>query len=102
MATFVEAELTVTLMRLTPNGDYVESGDRSYRYYFAAPDAWARLSDAALQAHAKTAADRIYAETNARLRAAEPNDLNYLAVLSSRARVLTPDEATSWPWLSTD
>lgn len=102
MATFIEAELTVTLMRLTPNGDYVESGDRSYRYYFAAPEAWARFSDGALQAHAKAAADRIYAETNARLRAAEPTDLNYLAVLSSRARVLAPDEATSWPWLSTD
>lgn len=101
MATFLEVEFTVTLMRLTEHG-YVESGDRPFTYYFAAPDAWAPLPDAALQQRAFDAAERMYADTNSRLRAAEPSDPNYLKVKSTRARVLTADEASSWPWISAE
>jgi hypothetical protein len=100
MAAFLEVEFTVTLMRLTPSGDYVESGDRMFNYYFAVPDAWASLPDQALQSRAFAAAGRMYADTNQRLRAAEPSDPNYLHVKSTRTRVLPPDEASSWPWIS--
>jgi hypothetical protein len=99
MATYLEVEYTVTLMRLTDPG-YVESGDRTFLYYYAAPDAWAALPDRELQARAFATAERTYVDLNERLRAAEPGDPNYLRVKSTRARVLGTDEANSWPWVS--
>lgn len=101
MATFLETEFTVTLMRLTELG-YVESGDKTFTYYFAAPDSWATLPDATLQQRVFEAAGRMYSALNARLRAAEPSDPNYLHVKSTRSRVLSQDEASSWPWVSAE
>jgi hypothetical protein len=97
MAAFLEVEFTVTLMRLTEVG-YVESGDRLFVYYFAAPDAWASLPEATLQSRAFAVAERMYSETNERLRAAEPSDPNYLRAKSTRARVLSAEEASARPW----
>ena len=58
MAAFLEVEFTVTLMRLTQSGDYVESGDRMFMYYFAVPDGWASLPDQACQGRASGAPPR--------------------------------------------
>lgn len=101
MAAFLEVEFTVTLMRLTELG-YVESGDRAFNYYFAAPDAWARFPDQTLQTRAFAAAERMYEELGRAFKIAEPSDPNYIKVLRTRARVLRPDEAGARPWLSAD
>jgi hypothetical protein len=98
VALFLEVEFVMTLMRLTEIG-YVESGDRSFGYYYAVPDRWADLPDLELQKRAYEVATRIYEEHARRFRAAEPNDLNYLLVKRTRTRKLADDEALAWPWL---
>ena len=98
MALFLEVELTMTLMRLTDAG-YVESGDRSFNYFYAVPESWGALPEMELQKRAYEVATRIYDDHARRFRAAEPNDLNYIRVKWTRTRKLSPDEALAWPWL---
>ncbi len=99
MAAYIEVDVTVTVMRPTGQS-VVESGDTLVRYYFAAPDRWSRFSDATLGGRLSDIANRMYSDVNVRRRAAEPSEQTFMKVKGVRARVLTPDEVNTWPWVS--
>lgn len=94
-------EFTDTLMRMDPMLEvYVQSGDRHSMFYFRVPDEWAALGDAELQRRVFAVARKMYEDLAAHFRAAEPNDINYLAVLGTRARVLGAEEEAGRPWVA--
>jgi len=99
MSKLVKVELTDTLMRWAYELEFhVQSGDRHCVYYFQVPDAWA-ATDAELQRRVFAIAQQMYADRNAQFRLAEPNDINYLAVLQTKATLLSEAEAQQKPWL---
>jgi hypothetical protein len=79
-----------TLMRLTGSGQYVDSGNREKIWTFEMADVsddtvWKMLV-------------RIYELENARLRAREPTDPNYLAPVSAKHEIIEPPVAGPFPW----
>lgn len=89
-------EFTDTLMMWT--GEFhVEAGERESYFYFRVPDEWA--GSPTLQMRVFEVAQQMYEETNARLHAAEPEDLGYLLVKSTRAVPLREADEGAQPWL---
>jgi hypothetical protein len=78
---------------------HVQSGDRSSLWYFRVPDGWTGQAPGVLANHVLATMDAIYRDTNARLQAAEPSDINYLAPLRVSCIVLTPEQEAEKPWL---
>ena len=89
-------DFTVTLMRLTETGDYVESGDKIYRYFFSTPASWADNAD--YRRRAGQTSVNMYQELANQFRLAEPNDPNYIAVKATAAAILTAAEIAANPW----
>ncbi len=94
----LEVELTDTLMAWADEF-HVQSGDRLSTYYLSVPDSWAAVSPAELKANVFGVFRDIYDDFNKGFRAAEPNDLSYLAALHVKPRVLSLDEEKAAPWL---
>ena len=102
MSRILVIQVTDTLMNYAWDLEvHIESGDRESTYYFKVPDSWAQSSDDRLQERVFAVAQAIYADLNAGFRAAEPNDMGYLRVKATRARVLTEAEEAEMPWLHT-
>jgi hypothetical protein len=96
MDTYLEVEFTVVLVRRDGQGG--ESDERAFTYYFAVPESWSYLVDDELQLRAFDVAERMYAQLNERLRAAEPTRPNDLRVKATRARLLSSAEVAAAPW----
>lgn len=101
MSKVIEVELTDTLMRFDNYLEaHVQSGDRLSTWYFRVPDNWVGGAPGVLGSHILSTMDSIYNATNARLQAAEPNDINYLAPLKVSCTPLTPEEEAAKPWMT--
>ena len=96
MSTYLEVEFAVVLVRRDGRGG--ESDERAFTYYFAVPESWSYLVDDELQLRAFDVAERMYAQLNERLRAAEPARPNDLRVKATRARLLSSAEVAAQPW----
>jgi hypothetical protein len=98
MSAFLAVEFTDTLMRWV--GEFhVQSGDRLSTFYFRVPDSWIARGDADLQGLVFGVARRMYEDLNDAFREAEPDDLGYLLVKETMARVLADEEVKAAPWL---
>lgn len=91
-------DFTLTLMRLTDSGDYVESGDQVFRYFFIVPDAW---KTAQYQQLAWQTAVAVYDAHFRHFRLVAPEDPNYIAVKRTDAKFLTAEEIAAKPWNQT-
>ena len=92
----ISANVTLCLMMIQENGDYIPSEPMSYDYFFLVLDAF--TSD--LAESSKQLMYQVYQQHYRDFKIREPNDLNYIAVVSVIPKVLTPDEITLKPWLS--
>ncbi|HVF99539.1 MAG TPA: hypothetical protein VND68_06855 [Chloroflexia bacterium] len=100
MSRIVRVDLIDTLMAWVYDLEvHVQSGDRESTFYFSVPDSWASEPDNQLQLRVYETMQQMYSDLNARLHAAEPNDLGYLLAKSTRATPLTPEELAARPWL---
>ncbi|HYP21780.1 MAG TPA: hypothetical protein VEY08_17050 [Chloroflexia bacterium] len=100
MSRIVRVDLVDTLMAWVYDLEaHVQSGDRESTFYFSVPDSWASGPDGQLQLRVYETMQQMYSDLNARLHAAEPNDLGYLLAKSTRATPLTPEELAARPWL---
>jgi hypothetical protein len=101
MSKYLVVEFTDTLMRWDNYLEaYVQSGDRLSNFYFRVPDWWLAGSDEELQERVKETARQMYSDMAAHFRAVEPDDINYIAVLGTKATALSDEEARAEPWLS--
>lgn len=95
----VAVAFTDTLMAWDNNMEcHLPAGEGKRTYYFEVPEAWVAAGDPVLQKWVLDVAQQMYADFNAKLSAAEPNDINYLAVLGTSARLLTDEEVAAAPW----
>ncbi len=98
MAAFLAVEFSVTLITPQDGEEYVPNEARQFTYYFRVPTAW--VADAAdLAQRVNRVAQAMYRDLAAGFRAAEPNDLSYIAVLGTTPRILTPADVAAAPWL---
>jgi hypothetical protein len=74
---------------------HVQSNYADYPYFFKVP---AALVSDALPQRLADVSQQIYYAHRLRLQAAEPNDPNYIAIVDSAFRPLTPDEVTAQSW----
>lgn len=92
----ISANVALCLMMLQENGDYIPSEPMSYDYFFLVPDAFTTdLAESSNQLMYQ-----VYQEHYRDFKIKEPNDPNYIAVVSVAPRILPPDEIESRPWLS--
>ncbi|MDQ2809277.1 MAG: hypothetical protein M3Z04_20575 [Chloroflexota bacterium] len=99
MSKFLAVPFTVTLMTLMDGEAYVPNEPRQFTYYFRVPNAWVDHAAGDLAQQVNRVAQAMYNDLAAGFRAAEPNDLSYLAVLHTAPRLLTPQEVAAAPWL---
>ena len=100
MSRILRVELVDTLMMWAYDLEvHVQAGDRQSTFYFSVPDSWALGPDEQLQSRVYETMQQMYHDLNARLHAAEPNDLGYLLAKSTKATPLTPEELAAKPWL---
>jgi hypothetical protein len=100
LSQYCTVAFTDTLMAWNNDlGFHVQSGDHHSTFYFRLPDAWAGLSDDELQQKTFAVAQKMYEDLNAGFRAAEPDDISYMLVKSTRAQRLDDGAAQAKPWV---
>lgn len=103
MSKVAEVTLTDTLMAYNSYLEtFVQSGDRESIWYFRVPDEWTGQAPGVLGGHVLETMDAIYKDTNERLHAAEPNDINYLAPLKVSCILLTSEQEAEKRWLQAE
>lgn len=93
--TLVAVDVDLTLMVWDYNGDYNPSSVMTFQYFIAVSDFFMTN----LQENTKSLMDGIYKEHYQIFREREPNDLNYIAVVSVSPKVVAPEEYPNQPWL---
>ncbi len=93
--TLIKADVDLTLMILNFNGDYQPSSVMTYQYFIAADEDFT----ANLLENTKNLMVNIYNQHYQIFRQREPNDPNYIAVVSVSPSIIEPKEYPNEPWL---
>lgn len=82
-------------------GGHVQTNIRRYDYYFKTkPDFQRPASPPDFEKRLEAVINDIYYQHRLRLQQAEPDDVNYIAVVERVFRQLTPNEIAGKPWLT--